>query len=212
MYLARFDTNTEQWIQAVAVIDTAAARPPALIPAYWDEVACHLSAAARIPRATVARRITVDQKRRLRQTVSVTAPAEYERRIREMFARLTRIERMPGGSLSLPQKREERDAWLENVGPLRFRATSESFSVHGVPLACNFRMAPVLDDLLIDACLGGYKLTYQIHMRATEVEPEWLRAARKSVLALHAVPGARQALIDWQEGLARALGYAERLM
>lgn len=208
MYLARFSTDVEDWVQAVAVIDSAPPQSRGSDSVFWDEIARRLSAAARIPRSTVARRIAVDRRRRLRQTVAVTAPAAQERSVRQVIAGLTRLESITGGVLALPHGREEHDAWLERPGPYRFCSTADGFSVRGVPLACDFRLAAALDELLLDACLGGHELTYQLHVRAAEPDPEWVRAARKNVLALQELPGARPALVEWQEQLARAFGYA----
>ena len=208
MYLARFDANGEEWVQAAAVIDGAAARESSSAVDQWELMARQLSAAARIPRATVAHRIAVQAGIGLRQTIALTASVHHEREVREIVAAFTRIERWGGGSVSLAQQPEERDQWLERLGPLRFCATAEAFSVGGVPLACPFRLSPSLDDLLIDACIGGYDLLYQLHIRAADVAPDWVRSARKSMLALRELPGIPAALIDWQEQLARQLGYA----
>ena len=67
---------------------------------------------------------------------------------------------------------------------------------------------PLLNDLLTEACLLGHTLTYQIHIRALEVNPEDLRAARKLALALREVPGTTGCLLDWQESLAQRLSQA----
>lgn len=208
MYIARFETDDGEWIQAVAVINATVTHPAPLVSVYWDEISRHLSSAARIPESTVVHRIKLDDRQCIRQTLSVTVPAELERRLREVMARLTRLERMHSVSISFSQRREERDHWFEDLGPLHVCASSVPFSVRNVKLACDFRVAPFLDDLLIDACLGEYALTYQIHVRYSEIQPEWQRVARKNALALYSLSGAPTALIEWQENLARALGHA----
>jgi hypothetical protein len=80
--------------------------------------------------------------------------------------------------------------------------------VRGVPLACDFRIFPLLDELLIDACIAGLALTYQLHVRAARVSDDELRAARKFALALRDIPGSMESLIVWQERLARHLPQA----
>ncbi len=200
MYLARFDAGDGELVQATVQIDAPAAS--------WDLVAAQLSAAARVERATVAYRVGVDASRTLRQIVAVTAPAEHERDVREVVARLTRIERMQGGSLAVPPSRVERDAWMERLGAFRLCATADGFSVTGIPLACDFRLSDVVDDLLTDACITGQPIEYQVHVRAADVSPEWVRAARKNALALRELPGVRASLLELQDHLARALGHA----
>ena len=200
MYLAHFDAGDGELVQATVQIDAPAAS--------WDLVAAQLSAAARVERATVAYRVGVDASRTLRQIVAVTAPAEHERDVREVVARLTRIERMQGGSLAVPSSRVERDAWMERLGAFRLCATADGFSVSGIPLACDFRLSDVVDDLLTDACITGQPIEYQVHVRAADVSPEWVRAARKNALALRELPGVRASLLELQDHLARALGHA----
>ncbi|HEX2207539.1 MAG TPA: toll/interleukin-1 receptor domain-containing protein [Longimicrobium sp.] len=207
MYLARFSTD-EEWVQAVVAIESAPPHAHGPGSVFWDEIARRLSAAALIPRSTVARRIAVDARGGLRQTVAVTAPAAQERTVRQIVAGLTRLERMVGGSLALAHHSTQHDAWMEGPGRLRFCSTAHGFSVRGVPLACDFRVAAALDDLLVDARMGGYALAYQVHVRAAEADPDCLRAARKAVLALQELAGAPAALVERQEQLARAFGYA----
>ena len=208
MYLARFEANAEEWIQAAALIAPLPSRGSALAPDTWDLVARQLAVAARIPRSTVAHRITAGPGRGLCHTIALTAPVEHERAVREVIARLTRIERTRGESLLFPEDRRQRDEWLERLGSLRWCATADAFSVGGVHLACDFRVSDVLDDLLIDASVGGYELSYQIHVRGAEISPDWVRTVRKRMLTLRDVRGIRPALVEWQEGLARALGHA----
>lgn len=210
MYLARFEVGTDELVQAAAAIEPGGARN-GHSSARWDLIAGQLAAAARIPGATVAHRISLDARRRLRQMVAITANATYERDVRAVLGRLTRLERMRGAAVSLPPAAAQRDAWMEDLGALRLRATPEGFSVAGVPVACAFRVADVLDVLLTDACIAGHAVAYQVHVRGIDVPPDAVRAARKNMLALRDMPGVPAALVEWQDGLARALGYASAL-
>jgi hypothetical protein len=208
MYLARFEGHHGEYVQAAALVASLPADATPRGEPHWDLIVRQLSAAAQIPRATVAHRITLEPAGGLLHTIALTAPLEYERDVREVIARLTRIEAIFGGALSLPQDQRERDRWFDDVGSLRLCPSSETFAVGSAPLACDVRVADVLDDLLIDARVGGYALVYQLHMRAAEVPPEWVRTARKSMLALRDVPGIPDALVERQEQLARGLGEA----
>jgi len=210
MYLARFEGSDDEWIQATAVVEVAADSTGRGLST-WELVAGELSVAARIPDATVGCRLTLDRSRSLHQTITVTTPARHEADLRQSLARLTRIERLRQGAVSLAQARHERDDWMERVGEWRYCATTDAYSVAGIPLACDFRIATVLDELLTHACLAGETLAYQIHLRAVDVSPEWVRSARKNVLQLRDLPGVRSRLVDWQEELARGLGSASAI-
>lgn len=207
MYLARFGADGGDWVQAVVAVESAPP-PDARGAVFWDEIGRRLSAAVRIPRTTVARRVSLDGQGRLRQIMAVTAPAEEEGSVRRVTAGLMRLERLAGGSLAVAQGPGERDAWIADLGRLRFCSTAEGFSVRGVPLVCDFRIAAALDDLLVDARAGGFALAYQVHVRAAEADLEFLRAARRNVLALQELPGAPSSLVELQERLARAFGHA----
>ena len=207
MYLARFDVGGGELTQAAVRIDPGLSASERANAA-WDLVAAQLSAAARLPQSTVAYRISVSEERVISQTVALTAPVEYERDVREAVARLTRIERMRGGAVFVPASRQERDQWMEQLGSYRLCATADSFSVAGIPLACDFRVSTALDDLLLNACAAGLAFTYQVHVRAAVVVPDWVRSARKSRLELSDLPGIRPALVTLQDQLASGLGHA----
>jgi hypothetical protein len=209
VYLAHFEAGGREWVQAAARIETG--RVPGGGASKWKWVARQLCAIARLPESTVGRRIRLDSERLLHQVVALTAPAEYELRLRETVGRLTRTERFTGTSVWLPQLRAERDSWLDVPGQSRFCTAGDSYSVRGVPVACDFRVAPLLNDLLVDACLAGYALTYQVHIRSAQVDSEEARAARRSVLALRDIPGVRDSMMNWQEEMARRLPHARAI-
>src|SRR4051812_21413962 len=203
MYVARFESDAGNWVQAIACL-------PAIAPAarraaeWWEEIPHHLRGAARIPGATVLRRISIDRERRLRQVVGITAPAEHEGAVRRVMAGLTRLERLIGGTVEAPVRAEDHDTALSTVPPLRFSPQAETFAMGGLAIACDFRIAPILDDLLADACLHGQELSYQMHLRNAEPDREVLRAARRQALNLQSVPGAGTVVGEWQDGLAKA--------
>ena len=210
MYLARFEGQDGEYVQAAALV-VPSAGATSRRERFWDLVARQLSVAARIPRATIAHRVTFEPASGLRHLLAVTAPAEEERGLREIVARLTRLDAAFGDALSLPLDQRERDSWFGHPGAQRVCPSAETFAVGSVPLACDFRVADALDDLLIDASVGGYTLSYQVHVRAAGIPSEWIRTARKSMLALRDVPGIPQALVDRQEQLGRRLGEADAL-
>lgn len=207
MYLARFDIGGGELAQAAVRIDPGFSTSE-YGNAAWDLVAAQLSAAARLPQATVAYRISVSEERVISQTVAITAPAEYERDVREVVARLTRIERMRGGAVFVPSSRQERDQWMEQLGAYRLCGTADSFSVAGIPLACDFRLSASLDDLMMNACAARLAFTYQVHVRTAVVASNWVRSARKSRLELSDLPGIQPALVALQDQLASGLGHA----
>lgn len=208
MYFAKFETESEEFVQGIASIRikkwsiiTVASNP-------WEEIARGLSRAAQIFRSSIACRFTVDERQHFQSLILVTVPVSYENRLREIFAQLTRIERMPEVSISYAQNREERDEWAGDIGKFQLCPSMGSFSVKGSKLAYNFRVSPFLNDLFVDACLGKYKLTYQINIRFLENHQESVRLARKNALALSGLSGATKNLIEWQEELSRNLGYS----
>lgn len=211
MYVARFETESGAWVQAAGELRCTAAPASSQAASWWDEVASQLSAATRIADATVTRRISLDSARRLRQVIALTAPERNESSVRAVFAGLTRLERLLGGSLDLPLTRAAHDQLLGGMPPLRFTPLDENYEAGDARVACNFRVSPALDDLLADAALAGRSLAYQLHARAYRADPEEVRLARKNALALSFATGARPSLIASQESLAKALASASTL-
>lgn len=212
MYLAQFDADDGAWVQAVAELHCNATALSAASTLWWDEVGRQLVNGTRIPNATVARRIAIDASRRLTQLVIITAPAVHEVAVRDVFARLTRLESLLAGSIDMPATREIHDARLVNFPPLQYAALDDRYAAGDLALACDFRVEPALDDLLADAALAGRELLYQLQARTYRATPDEMRAARKNALQVSLTPGARSMLVSVQENLATTLGGAVALL
>ncbi|HEY4132038.1 MAG TPA: hypothetical protein VGM50_15610, partial [Gemmatimonadaceae bacterium] len=212
MYLARFEGDDTAWVQAMAELRCSASPLSPASGAWWDEVGRQLVSGTRISGATVARRISLDRSRRLTQLVIVTAPQVHESEVRQLFARLTRLEVLLGGSVDIPANREVHDARLNAVPPLQFAPLDDRYAAGDLSLACDFRVEPALDDLLADAALGERALLYQLHARAYRASPDEMRVARKNALQVSMAPGARPTLVALQERLATTLGSAVALV
>jgi hypothetical protein len=189
-------------VQAVAGVRFGSA---ADIPGTCQEVAKFALRASRILGSTVVWRISVDRARRLSQLVAVMAPANADRTIREAFASFTRIERRFNAAVQLSPTRRDHDSALHDLPRVRFTTSAEAFSVAGVRLACDYRVAPSVDELLLTAASAEQALSYQVHIRSFAASAEAARAARKNVLALASLPGASERLLARQEHLARGL-------
>ena len=161
--------------------------------------------ASRIPAATAVWRVSLDSDGGLSQLVAVMAPVDAERTIREAFAGLTHIERRFNATVQLPLTRQDHDAALQDIPRFRFTTSAEAFSVAGVRLACDYRVAPSVDELLLAAAAAAHALSYQLHIRSFAATADAARAARKNVLALASLPGAPERLMSRQERLARDL-------
>jgi TIR domain len=110
--------------------------------------------------------------------------------------------------MTLPASRAERDEWFELPGTARFCTSGDNYFIRGIPIACDFRILPLLNQLLTEACLAGHTLTYQIHIRSIRIDPEYVRQARRFVVALGDLPGARSAILESQRKLAWRLEQA----
>jgi len=211
VYIARFKTDDLAWVQALAELRCTA--PPSSPDGeiWWSETARHLVIASRIAGATVTRRITLDPSRRLRQVVVITAPPIAESEVRGVFAGLTRLERLLGGSIQLPTTPAAHDDLLSGVPPLRYSPLDDAFQARGLPVACDFRIAPSLDDLFAAASLAGRGLTYEAHIRAYRPEADAIRAARKIALTLSEASGAPTSIIELQDRLSIGLASASSI-
>jgi hypothetical protein len=200
MYIARFDLDSRQLVQVSARIECGSAYGQN--KANWDWVGRQLSAAIRSPGFAISRRIRLDQNRKLQQIIALTAPSSQEASLRVAVANLTRAERFPSVSMSLPATRADRDQWFDLPGTARFCTAGDNYFIRGIPVACDFRILPLLNSLLVEACLAGYEVTYQVHIRSIRIDPEHIRQARRFVVELRDVPVARERFIADQQRLA----------
>jgi hypothetical protein len=211
MYIARFDTDRGEWLQAIATTHTTASVGEAASQ-WWEELGRLLCRAVRdVPESTIARRISLDERRQLHQMVSVAAPVAQEQRVRYVFGVLTRLDRIRGGTIDIPLSPKEHDQWSITASSLRFSTRDVALSINGSPIICDLRIFPVLDELLADAALRGAALSYQIHVRSVALDTEVVRAMRKATLVLEARLGASSQIVQWQDRLARHAGLARAI-
>jgi hypothetical protein len=128
--------------------------------------------------------------------------------LRRFLAPFTRLETLVTGSATLPLSRENYDIVADDIPLMRSRVTTSSFQTGGAPLACDFRVNPLLDSLLAQANAYGYRLSYHVNVRFVEIDRERIRAARKNALKVRDLPGVPRSLVTMQQRLADQLLYA----
>lgn len=158
--------------------------------------------------AGVSLRVTLDPGVALHRTLFVCAPQYRSMPLRRFLAPFTRLEALVAGSATLPLSREDYDMVADDVPVMRCRVTPPCFQAGDAQFACDFRVAPLLDALLAEADVYGYRLTYHVNVRFVGIDRERIRAARKNALAVRDLPGVPRSLVMLQQRLAERLLHA----
>lgn len=208
MYLASFDTETDQFLQGCAQFPHLSPALDAPADLWWRDYTRLLLCSKAVEGGTVSLRILSGTARVLERVLIVSAPATEEAALRRYFGSLTCLENVVEGSVVLPLRREEHDDLIGGLPTYHCRIAAPTYCSGEIWLACDFRVAPLLDELLSEATLAGYRLGYQAHVRRLTVEPTWLRNARRNALRLRGLQGMPEAVVTMQERLADGLANA----
>ncbi|MGR9052798.1 MAG: toll/interleukin-1 receptor domain-containing protein [Gammaproteobacteria bacterium] len=121
------------------------------------------------------------------------------------FAGFERLNALIDGSTFLPQSREEHDAIWGNFPLLRCRGTAPSFKLGDIWFACDFRIGPFLDELLLEIEPFNCRFSYQVNVCKIAIDPRWIADARKNALKIGGIPGVASDALKMQEDLAHGL-------
>lgn len=212
MYLANFAIHGEAIVQGMVRLPTLPKLPPSL-SLRWRQSYAQLVKGIHVVDTTGAGlRVVFTPGASLQRVLFTSAPETREMELRRFLAPFTRLETLVAGSAPLPLSREEYDAVADDVPPVRCCVALSNFGVRGAWLACDFRVAPLLDCLMAEAEAYGYRLGYQVNVNPVTVDRDVVRQARKNALAVSDIPGVPVALVEQQQRVANQLTRARMML
>jgi len=141
-----------------------------------------------------------------------SAPASAEADLRRHLASFTRLDHVVEGSVEVPRDRGRHDGWAAGFPALQCRVSADGFGAGDAWFACDFRVLPLLDELLAEADALGHRFGYQAHVRrldgADARRADWARVARKNALRVRGLAGVPAAVAAMQQRLADGLASA----
>jgi hypothetical protein len=211
MYLASFDTDSDRFLQGCMLFPHLSPALGASADLWWREYTRLLLCSKAVEGGTVSLRILSGAPHVLQRLLIVSAPAAEEAALRRYLGSLTCLENVVERSVALPLRREEYDDLIGGFPTYHCRVATPTYCSGEVWFACDFRVAPLLDELLSEATTAGYRLGYQAHVRSLTVEPTALRNARRNALRLRGLEGAPVAVVTMQERLVDGLADASAI-
>lgn len=206
MYLASFELQSGPLYQACCSLPPLPPVADPLRDAWWQRYAQQLSTARSAIAGHWALRVSLDGAGRMSRVLVATTPDDAQ--LRSALAAFTALEGVVAGSVSIPVQRREHDALLDGFPTWQCRIESDGYRLGNLWFACDFRLAPLLNPLLIEAETLGHSLAYQLHVCPLEIERAKIAAARKNALHVRHHPGVNREQIDLQERLAMHLDSA----
>lgn len=210
MYLATLHTDQDDFVQGMLDIRGPPPAPSSLRERWWETYRRLMRAVNSTAPAGAALRIVFEPEAGVHQALLIAVEEEHTGRLRRFFAPFTRLETVAPGSGRLPVARDEYDEVADRFPALRGRLAVEAGHMEGAWFACDFRLAPRLDSLMLAAYERGHRLGYQVNVRplAGGVDAAWVRAARRNELTIAELPGVPAAVLAHQSRLAERLGKA----
>ncbi|MGH8907843.1 MAG: toll/interleukin-1 receptor domain-containing protein [Egibacteraceae bacterium] len=205
MYLAKFRAPEGAIAQGMVRLPGLPRLPEGLRSRWWQSYTQLVGNIHAVGEAGASMRAVLDPGVSLSRALFACASETRVTRLRRFLAPFTRLETLVAGSAALPLSPQEYDAVADDVPAVRCRATMPGFHAGGAWLACDFRVAPVLDALMAEAEAYGYRLGYQVNVRPVTVNREVVRAARMNALHVRDLAGAPKPLVTLQQRLTDRL-------
>jgi hypothetical protein len=208
MYIATFDTPEGAIVQGMVRLPTLPRLAADERAVWWQTFQQLVRGIHGINLTGASLRLMLNPGASLNRVLFASAPAERVMQLRRFFASFTRLEALVSGSAELPLSREEYDVVADDFPALRCLVATPNYRAGTVWFACDFRVSPLLDSLLIEADAYGYRLGYQMNLRPLTLNRDVMRAARVNALAVEDVAGVSDALAAQQRRLAVQLTHA----
>jgi hypothetical protein len=207
MYLARFDADPLSWLQALIRVEDMPRSDDPRGRAWKEAFGRLVRAALADPDIAMSLRVVLDGEG-LRWTLGFVGVPEREPALRRVVGAFTRLNAIAGDCVTIPDDRSAHDALADDFPALRCRITMPAYRQETAWFACDFAVAPLLDDLLARAQALAHGVGYHVNVQRAPSDRERLRAAAKNVLAVQALPGITPAALDLQRRLAARLNDA----
>ena len=208
MYFASFDIDRDQILQGCAHFPYLPLVGGDTNDHWWKEFERLLFRADSVKDITSSLRLLSGGDKALERTLIFSASAGKETDLRRYLASFTRLDNIIEGSVTLPLTREEHDALLDSFPRYHCRIATQGYARREVWFACDFRVAPLLNDLLVEADTLGYHFGYQVHVKHLIIDSGCVREVRKNALSVCNLKGVPEEVALMQQRLAKGLGDA----
>jgi hypothetical protein len=155
--------------------------------------------------AGAALRVVLDPESGTQHALLVAVAESESMRLRRFLAPFTRLDTVISDSVQLPLARAEYDAIIDEFPPLRCSTSVLGYEAGDLWFACDFRIGPSLESMILEAESYGYRLGYHVNVRSLQVDHLRLRLARLNAVSVSELPGVSEAASSLQLKLSRQL-------
>lgn len=206
MYLAEFEDVRQACLRLVPP-------RPGADAAWWSTLRTLVRSVDAIPDWSASVRLVLTPGRGLDHVLLLAANAHDERMLRETVAAFLRVAVISADSIQVPLSRAEYDKAISGF-PRHRCYVDASFDDEARTrwFACDFRVAPMLPQLLTVAHLRGYRIGYHANLRSFAPTNEEKRAVLKNASLLDTVAGISDDALAYQRSLANDFRHATALI
>lgn len=216
MYFASFDTDRDQILQGCVRLTCPPIIGGTANDSWRRAFERLLLFAESVKDITMSLRVLSGGDSALERTLIISAPAREESELRRYFGAFTRLENILEGSVRFPLTRGEHDAIADNFPRHCCRVATQEYAHGEVLFACDFRVGPLLNDLVAEAGTLGYNFGYQVHVQRLTINPGSIREVRKNALRVSDLKGVPEEVTLVQQrlvaGLANATAVCEEFL
>lgn len=208
MYEAEYDIGGSRWRQTAARLIPPRGPDEQPIARWWERLQALVRGLDGVPESSLSLRVELSE--RFQATLFAGAPASQAFLLRRALGSFAQLDLLGAAEVVYPQEKEEHDRLLA-FPRFRCRVALPRMTSGAAWFSFDFRVNPMLNDLMAEARALGHTLAYQVNVERALLDAEWQRQAAHNALRVARLPGVPAALARLQEELARNLRSATHL-
>jgi hypothetical protein len=208
MYTAEYDIGGSRWRQVAARLIPPRGPDEQLVARWWERLQTLVRSLDAVPDSSLSLR--VELREHFQATLFAGAPATQAALLLRAFGSFSQLDLLGAAEVEFPQEKSAHDRLLA-FPSLRTRVALPRLTSGGAWFAFDFRVSPLLNELMAEARGLGYSLAYHVNVERFQPGADELRQAAHNALRVARLAGVPATLVRLQNRLAENLRSATHL-
>jgi hypothetical protein len=163
MYVAEYDIGGSRWRQIAARLIPPRGQDQQSVAPWWERLQALVRSLDGVPESSLSLRVELGE--RFRATLFAGAPASQSDLLRHALGSFAQLDLLGAAEVVYPQEKAEHDRMLA-FPRLRCRVALPRLTSGEAWFSFDFRVNPLLNDLMAEARGLGHRIAYHVRMAA----------------------------------------------
>jgi hypothetical protein len=206
MYLAQINLQSEVWLQgAIQFTNVPPDKGASNNRLWWRTLDQVIRSSELLPRSLLTTRFLSTKSGSVERLMFLAAPRQHEWELRRQIGLFTRLSTIVDDSVAMPVDERQYEILKNRFPGYRCPIRMPAYSAANVWFACNFHLAPSLEELFAAGDALGLAIGYEVRVENFAPDAELLRAVAKNALRIRTIAGVPLSLVQLQTKLAEEL-------